>query len=331
MGPVQGPRKLPIPREYYQSSNVFGSLALLSIFGTLILLLVSLPVAWGAGWPWLLAVIVPLLGAYAYKLTIVMHECGHRTLFTNRRANRVVGLICGGFLGASFQGFTDSHWHHHRHCGSDKDGEGEGDYLILEHAGPGQMIRHLLKPLTGVALIGTLRMYSRELFGAASPPASGRDSERDAAATHQGGPHSQFALILVTQLLIATIATGGWQYPWLALVYPATAGTFGLFFSRVRAFAEHVSAGRAEGECFVRSHVPNWFDRVFFYTLNMNLHVEHHLYPQIPACNLPRVRRDLQAAGYLTDAMSSTSILRTIVGRLSEARRLRPAVERVFD
>ena len=126
--------------------------------------------------------------------------------------------------------------------------------------------------------------------------------------------------IAVCQLTIAALATGGGRRPWLVLVYPATAATFGLFFSRIRAFCEHVHIGRFEGQCSVRSHLPNPVDRLFFYTLNMNLHVEHHLFPQVPACHLPRVRARLEEVGYLEPTMSSRSIAGTILGVLADAR-----------
>ena len=106
----------------------------------------------------------------------------------------------------------------------------------------------------------------------------------------------------------------------MVLAYPVTAATFGLFFSRVRAFCEHVRLDWHDGECSVRSHLPNPIDRLFFYTLNMNLHVEHHLFPQVPACHLPRVRGQLEDAGYLRPAMTSRFILGTIAGVLADAR-----------
>ena len=116
------------------------------------------------------------------------------------------------------------------------------------------------------------------------------------------------------------LASGFGRHPWLVLAYPVTAATFGLFFSRVRAFCEHVRLDRHVGECSVRSHLPNPVDRLFFYTLNMNLHVEHHLFPQVPACHLPAVRQHLQDIGYLQPAMTSRFILGTIAGVLGHAR-----------
>jgi fatty acid desaturase len=126
------------------------------------------------------------------------------------------------------------------------------------------------------------------------------------------------------------VATGAGAYPILAAVFPLSAVTLGLFFSRTRAFCEHVSATRAADACFARSHEPNVFDRVFFYTLNMNLHVEHHWFPQIPARNLPRLRRLLNERGCLSGDMTSGSLLGTIAAVLRQAgRTVRPRQERL--
>ena len=61
------------------------------------------------------------------KLTIVMHDCCHGTLFSSRLLNRYVGMLSAGFLFSSFAGYCSMHWEHHRHCGTSKDNfDGEG-------------------------------------------------------------------------------------------------------------------------------------------------------------------------------------------------------------
>lgn len=310
-----------MPRELYEPSNVFGLRGVLAIGGGLCLCLAPLSFLGHAASLWWLVALVPLMGAYIYKLTIVLHECGHRTLFTSRRVNEMVGRACAGLLGVSYAGFTSSHWDHHRYCGT-RDETGEGDYLRLEHASAGQMVWHLVRPLTGVAYLRTLADYLTPRTGGPTREASELDAAIGGAAPPRiGSALGDSAWIAGTQLVVAALATGVGRSWWPALVYPATAATFGLFFSRVRAFCEHVSAHRAPGQCFVRSHMPNPFDRVFFYTLNMNLHVEHHFFPQVPACRLWAVRERLRAAGVLEPEMTSTSVLRTIRECLADARR----------
>ena len=314
------PKGVVVPREWYAPSDAYGWRAVVVLFGVLVGAVAVLPYLvdrWGA---LATAPVLPLIGAYVYKLTILMHECCHRTLFRSRTINDRVGLVAGGFLVTSYDAFCRAHWQHHRHCGTDEDGE-ESDYLTLQDASPARLVLHLLKPLLGVqAALMTLGAV-RAIVGRPSPQDAQRhDAEPQAPARRPiVSPAAQIAAIVVCQGALAWLATGGGRSLWLALAYPATAATFGLFFSRVRAFCEHVRLDRHVGECSVRSHLPNPIDRLFFYTLNMNLHVEHHLFPQVPACNLPRVRASLRDAGYLTPAMTSRFILATIVGVLADA------------
>ena len=113
-------------------NEAFGWRAVVVLFGVLVGCVAALP--------WLVALglvamlpVLPVIGAYVYKLTILMHECCHRTLFRARSTNDRIGLVCGGFLVSSYDGFCRAHWQHHRHCGTDEDGE-ESDYLKLQDA-----------------------------------------------------------------------------------------------------------------------------------------------------------------------------------------------------
>ena len=331
------PKGVVAPRDWYVPDDVYGWRAVVVLFGVL---------AGGvAALPWLvdrfgvmgMTPVVPIVGAYVYKLTILMHECCHRTLFGARRTNDRVGLVAGGFLVTSYDAFCRAHWQHHRHCGTDEDGE-ESDYLTLQEAPPRRLVFHLFKPLLGAQALrlafAAMAAVVAALRGRGAAPSSVAAASTTADGVDDGGPSrsgarevrpivspiAQIAAIAVCQLTIAALATGGGRRPWLVLVYPATAATFGLFFSRIRAFCEHVHIGRFEGQCSVRSHLPNPVDRLFFYTLNMNLHVEHHLFPQVPACHLPRVRARLEEVGYLEPTMSSRSIAGTILGVLADSR-----------
>lgn len=329
------PKGLRVPREWYVASDAFGWRAVLALCGVLLACVAALPWLVDRFGPLGIVPVVPVIGAYVYKLTILMHECCHRTLFRSRAVNDRVGLVAGGFLVTSYDAFCRAHWQHHRHCGTDEDGE-ESDYLTLQDAPPSRLVLHLLKPLLGVQAFGMALAALAAIVGRSRKdpvPAEADSAEVGAAeaglhapapatplAAPLVSPVAQIAAIVTVQLGIAALATGFGRHPWLVLAYPATAATFGLFFSRVRAFCEHVHVHRHEGECSVRSHLPNPVDRLFFYTLNMNLHVEHHLFPQVPACHLPRVREQLQAAGYLQPAMTSRFILGTIAAVLADAR-----------
>src|SRR5262245_42338837 len=53
--------------------------------------------------PWLLS---PFVGLFAYRLTIVMHDCIHRTLFEDRALNDRVGTALGAITAIDFRRFA---------------------------------------------------------------------------------------------------------------------------------------------------------------------------------------------------------------------------------
>jgi fatty acid desaturase len=232
--------------------------------------------------PALVLLIMPFLGAQIYKITIIMHDCCHSTLFQDRQMNKVVGVVSGFFVGTMFANFCKMHWLHHATYGDEDDPQGD-DYLHLEDAPTHVIVWHLFRPLLGYNLTKLLN------FSKATPPTTTeqpRTSGRDKVIFLVG--------TISVQLLILLVSTGGLQILWLALLYPACAATFALFFSQIRGFVEHIALPGVSPKNHARTHLPNLIDRLFFYTLNFNYHIEHHKYPNLPSVHLPEIHRRLK-------------------------------------
>lgn len=293
--------KIKIAKEFYAADDAYG-------WRATAMHLLPIPVLLGLAGYWAslgYAAFVPLLlvplGVYAYKLTIVLHECSHYSLFRTRKYNKLVGTVAGWFLGSDFAAFTKLHWLHHSVYGEPADPQGS-DYLGLRDAPRGRIAWHLLRPLFGYNL--------KKLFS--FNPAAG-----DAAAPAENKRWRHLVGVLTTQVVLAAIATWGGRYPLLVLLFPASAATVGLFLSQIRGFCEHIPAPDENSEAFVRTHLPNAFDRVFFYGLNFNYHVEHHLFPSVPCRNLPRLYREY-GHSFHGPATVSPTILGTIRSRLAQ-------------
>src|SRR5512138_2872118 len=101
-----------LPREP-KPSNAYGWRAMLRNVIPFFLLLALAPqlYRWSAAAPWLLA---PLIGLFAYRITIVMHDCIHRSLFAAPELNHRVGMLLGGVTGIDFARFSRQHLLHHR-------------------------------------------------------------------------------------------------------------------------------------------------------------------------------------------------------------------------
>ena len=73
--------------------------------------------------------------------------------------------------------------------------------------------------------------------------------------------------------------------------------TWGIFANQLRATAEHYpedeyNRGHAVPLVFrTRDIINSWFDKWFIATRSVNLHLTHHLCPQVPFFNLPELQR----------------------------------------
>src|SRR6266700_608119 len=238
-----------------------------------------------AGAPWLLS---PLIGLFAYRITIVMHDCIHRSLFRSARLSARVGTLLGCVTGIDFASFSRQHLLHHRLYGRPGDPQGF-HYLGLKGATLATYAWHLLRPLLGFNLRYAL---AESILRPCNLAAAARTGEI-------------FALAAI-QLAILVIVTGGGAHLWLAALPFASAATFGLFFSQLRGIAEHAAGGAEAEAANVRSHAPHWLDRVLLYDLNFNYHKEHHLYPHYSSRDLAALHGRLAELPPLEPSMFRT-------------------------
>jgi fatty acid desaturase len=276
---------------WFSTARICGSVLLLTAAAAVIALYLS---------PWALLLLAPCLGAQIYKATILTHDCVHGTLFAERRWNRRVGWLAGALAGLDFMAFARLHATHHRRYGQPDDPQGD-DYLGLERASRAYLIWHLLRPMTGSDQAKLLQMW--------------RYVRAD------GGVSTvRYVLLLAgVQSGIALVATAGGQLWWMAAFYPLCVGTFGLLFSRIRGFCEHIAMPAEPAAGVVRTHLPHFIEGLFLYDLGFNYHVEHHLYPTVPSQHLPEVHRCLRDLRDRRLAVAS-SFMSTLRGRLAASR-----------
>ncbi|HEY3519096.1 MAG TPA: fatty acid desaturase [Gammaproteobacteria bacterium] len=221
--------------------------------------------------------LAPLIGLLLYRLTMVMHDCGHGTLFTSRSANERVGKLLGFITGVDFGRFKQLHWEHHKIYGQPGDPQGF-HYLGLARMTRAGYAWHIVKPLLGVNLRYAFResiVHPRNLAAAAA--------------------NGQLAALVLVQLGLALLISGLWGHPSLVLLPFASAATFGLFLSQLRGIAEHGVGEQGKPETHVRSHVPEPLGRLLLYDVHFNFHEEHHRYPGVPSCHLPELALELSA------------------------------------
>lgn len=279
----------PAPQHLSVPDARYGRRAVIRNLGGFVALLVLTPALAGHS-VWMLAVLAPAIGLMMYRMTVVMHDCAHETLLPSRRLNRIVGTMLGAAAGLSFHTFARLHRRHHQRAGLADDPQGP-HYLGAWSRSRARILWHLLRPLVGYNLL-LFRRLSAELSGATDVPAAHRLAE--------------LVLIAGVQFACAAVISHGFRLWWLAPVPFLSAATFGLFFSQLRGFAEHVAMPGADPAGVVRSHRPHPIDRILLYDVNFNYHREHHLYPQVPSCHLPAVHAALASERGSSAALPAT-------------------------
>ena len=103
----------PATLHHLSASNrtglLFTLLACALTAGGIGLSLVGGPIGWTAG--------QLLIGLGMVEWFVLLHECGHNTLFTRARANRLAGHLAGFFAFIPFGMWTHVHRQHHRWTG----------------------------------------------------------------------------------------------------------------------------------------------------------------------------------------------------------------------
>jgi fatty acid desaturase len=272
---VSATADLTLRSEWLQPSDAYGWAASVRNVVPLFMLFALAPslASSHALAPWLLS---PAIGLALYRITVVMHDCTHHTLFVSRAVNARMGLLLGALSGVDFHRFCLQHWRHHRCYGRAGDPQGF-QYLDLSAMTSVGLLRHLAKPLLGLKL--------RNVIGESLL------APRNFVRCVRSG---EIVVVALVQLAVIAIVTGFGRHPLLAALPFVSGITFGLFFSQLRGIAEHGQLG-GSGAHTVRSHQASWLDRVLLYDVNFNCHAEHHANPQVPSCHLPALRRAMSA------------------------------------
>ncbi len=264
-------------------------------------------VLWGAGialglrgltfdgpWAWVLR-----LGGIAFSAValnafyLLSHEGHHHLLFRRSGANHLANvLLCVPLLHAP-TAYRVLHDRHHWHLGGPGDPDEYRNYTLD---------RRLLWAMHWMRLtLGTL-VYMPLIPVVAWRRAEPADRRRIAAE------YAGIACVwcLVFAFIPLRVLAQTWLLPGVAVGY----------FSAIRALAQHALTG---DEPLLASRSVRSGRLVSFLLLNENLHLEHHLFPEVPSYNLPRLRALLRP--HLPRAVEGSSYTRFLAGFVARSLR----------
>lgn len=205
------------------------------------------------------------LGSRQQALGALFHDAAHRLVARGRLANDAAGSLLSAWpLGLSLGGYRRYHFAHHRLLGSEGDPEISHKRAIPQWALPASPLR-------------VFRDFSGDLLGLGLPHlAAAGGLTRPVSFAEAGGLGLFWLAVLAITWKLHMI--------WVPALWVASIAT--VFWSgvRLRIWTEHLGTTDTH-----RIDVPPWLAHLIM-PHSIGLHWEHHHWPAVPFCNLPRLR-----------------------------------------
>ncbi|MDG2050475.1 MAG: fatty acid desaturase family protein [Myxococcota bacterium] len=224
-----------------------------------------------------------LLGGRQLACAALMHDCGHRLLFSSRQTNAWVGQwLCAYPVFSDVHRYAAGHLKHHALAGTDKDPD---------------LSNYQAYPVTRASF---RRKIARDL--------TGRTGWRSLQATWRRGrdqilqaPWNGNALLghLIVQVILFAILLA-FGHPWLYWMWPVAYLTTYMLIARLRQVAEHGAVPDLydrDPRRNTRTTLVRWWERPFVAPFQLNYHLEHHIHANVPCYHLRSFHQFLSGRG----------------------------------
>jgi fatty acid desaturase len=232
--------------------------------------------------PFTIAASIVLLAGRQLGLSVLMHDCGHRTFFKSQRLNDFIGQwFCALPVLNDQPSYAKGHLEHHRKAGShdDPDLPNYQAYPIPKESFRRKVIRDLTGQ-TGFKLVSFI-------FRGASGVLSSEKRESALPFVRE---------ILVQLALFATLWLCG--IGWTYILWVVAFMTIFMFIVRIRQVAEHAAVPDLfdpDVRKNTRTIDAPWWQRMIFAPNGVNYHMEHHFMASVPCYRLGELRANLRA------------------------------------
>jgi fatty acid desaturase len=240
---------------------------------------------WSGHWAvYILAGLV--IASRQQALGILVHDATHYLLFTNRTVNDIVSdLFCGFPVSISTTRYRSTHFVHHRFTNTEQDPD-----LVLQRQDPDW---HWPKTRREALALFFRCVFALNLRGAAKAAMVWAPGSHMFDPITPAFPLRARVLFVLSSIVVwAVVIKAGLVVPALILwVLPAL--TVLNITNRMRATAEHVMMPGTHELNATRTVIPRAWERFFVAPLNINYHIEHHMFPSVPGRNLHRLHNVL--------------------------------------
>jgi acyl-lipid omega-6 desaturase (Delta-12 desaturase) len=308
-------RKRAIVDSYATPSNRRGLLQCLSVFAPIAGLWIAIRQA-SDGSAWIVAAATLCLSLFLLRGFVLMHDCGHNSLFRSKRLNRLGGFLLGVLAGMPQQVWAENHRFHHVTNGNWTRYRGPlnvacvADYLAMD-ASKRRRYRHsrhiLLSPIAGCLyfLVNpriTWLRASYQLLRRRLVRNGNQQSLADVPLPYCGSVAHYRYMTWNNLTLLAAAGFMAWAVgPWLFLgcytVSGSLAGAYGIVLFTVQHNFEHSYASADEGwdrdEAALRGTsfliLPRWLN---WLTADAAYHHVHHLCASVPNYRLAACHKE---------------------------------------
>ena len=258
---------------------------------------------------YVMAVLVVVSRTHA--IGVLMHEFGHDHVFKSRKLNLIGGELAGLFLPFSMRRHRATHLLHHRFTSTERD----PDWLQFERTpfawlvSPTRSTKQLIAHHALVASgLGGIAVCLTDLWLAAQNVLGGRpfltmtmSIAKDingridpSAARLLAVPRSADGLTLTVVMAATACIIYFHLYRQFLIYYFVPNFMLFALFAYIRVETEHWGAfDNRPLLTRTRTVTRSLLGNLFFAPYNINYHIEHHLFPQVPWCNLARLRARL--------------------------------------
>ena len=226
---------------------------------------------------------VALLGGRQLGFAALMHDCGHRTLFSSNWANAILGQwLCAYPILSDLPRYAAGHQKHHAFAGTRKDPDlpNYQSYPISKESFRRKVIRDITGQTGWKALVATWQRGRNDL---------------------EKAPWKGNALLghaIVNGFLFAVLFAFGEGL--LFLMWPVAYLTAYMLIARLRQVAEHGAVPDLydlDPRRNTRTTIVRWWEKLFVAPFQLNYHLEHHFQANVPCYNLAAFHRFLASKG----------------------------------
>lgn len=227
-------------------------------------------------------IVIVIVGSRQHSLSALSHDFVHRLVFKNRLLAEYIGnLFTTWPLFYRVAGFRSQHLMHHKYLNSDDDPDLSRRQGLAEWQFPRSrksVYLTMIKDVLGLHFYQNFKkLYT--LHHKKSKQKKNFKKEPRHFLISQACYYCSIAAILTV--------THHWDTYFLYWIVPFF--TFHKLSKRIRAISEHFSIPRNNYGEETRTTMVNAIEGFLFFPRNVNYHLEHHLYPQVPWYHLKKL------------------------------------------